>query len=163
MTDIKRLRQLAGLNESVVKGPWGDKQVSQNIKTIQTGSGPQEVKSTPKKISLTQSFGSRAMNVAHDLGHPFQEKPSYFQSIKRTFPRSKLAKLEREIGFELDSFDIDEIMEMYKGEYYPQGELINPPDWLDPVVIIHNHQDGHDYLADTTQANTYIRMWTRIE
>lgn len=120
-------------------------------------------------ISMMQAFGSKEMNILHDAGITLSEKPSYWEDFERggyaekhNIHDIKLKKAEKALGFKLPVLTGKEV---YGTDAKPKGPQVkvssDNTDNLPPMFII-AFSDDTRYLVDSTQANTYIRMWQKI-
>jgi hypothetical protein len=117
-------------------------------------------------ISMMQAFGSKAMNILHDAGIHFMEKPDYFETLEKNEGKYKplnqvtFKKVEKELkkaGMELSTFTSKEI---YGAD--PRGPQVSFKHKPKADICVIEFSNGKRYLVDTTQANTYIRMWILI-
>jgi hypothetical protein len=117
-----------------------------------------------KPISLMQAFGSKEMNVLHDNGITFAEKP-YWHDFEEDGRRADknihqiaLKKVEKLIG-KIPEYSAKEV---YGTDVKQNGMLGDVKNMPKEAVVIIKFSDGTRYLADTTQARSYIRMWQKI-
>lgn len=123
----------------------------------------------PQKISMLQAFGSHAMNILHDAGIYFYEKPDdfYYIDAERTgsgrykpLHNVALKKAEKELA------KIDVKLKTYSSKELwgrdPKGPLESPHHMPPEQVFIVKMENGKRYLVDKTGAKSYIRMWARI-
>lgn len=117
-------------------------------------------------ISMMQAFGSAVMNILHDVGIHFMEKPDYFETLEHPEGKYKplndvtFKKVEKELkktGIELKTYSSKEV---YGAD--PRGPQVSCRNKPEDKVCIIKMENGKRYLVDTTQANTYIRMWILI-
>ena len=167
------------LNEIVIHAKFGkDREKDQNdkqlVSNIANKSSAQFVKpddkrlQNAKQITLMQAFGSKEMNILNDAGIKLSEKP-YWEDFEeggyyedRNIHDIKLKKIERELGFKLPVFTGKEVFGV---DQKPKGALatVKGGDTSKfPNMFIIEFSDGTRYLVDSTQANTYIRMWQKI-
>jgi hypothetical protein len=109
-------------------------------------------------ISMMQAFGSKEENALADNGIKFREKPGYWEELDdKPISEIALKKAEKIIG-KIKEYTAKEVYgsDFVKG---PQATCNKMP--AENVVVI-KFDDGRKYLADTTQANTYIRMWVKV-
>lgn len=121
-----------------------------------------------KPITLMQAFGSKEMNLLNDAGIKFTEKPTYWEDFegegyaaKRNIHQVALKKAEKVLG----KIPVLTGKEVFGYSQKPKGPLVSTkvqPKDMPPVAII-MFDDGTKYLVDTTQANSYIRMWQKID
>lgn len=112
-------------------------------------------------ISMIDAFGSVEMSKLNKIGIKFQEKPSYFEDFKNSKYRLSdldLKKAERELGVKFKVYDAVDIF----GGVEPRYPLARVSKMPDENVCIVKFKNGNRALVDTTQANTYIRMWSPI-
>lgn len=117
-------------------------------------------------MTLMQAFGSLAMNILHDAGINFLEKPGYFEELERpdgkyrplnevTF--KKVMNTFRDANIHIPVYSSDQI---WGGDPpWPQKKYINKPN--DETILV-RFNNGKTYLIDTTQAQTYARMWILV-
>lgn len=117
---------------------------------------------------LMSHFGSDEYNMLRDMGIYFYEKPTYWEEIKGKYETTHAAieKAEKEIGVPFKIYTQDKIFTGKKSNSedsidgaFPLSDADLPKE---PVFIVHM-KDGSMWLADGTQANSYIRMWARIK
>lgn len=119
-------------------------------------------------ISMMQAFGSKEMNILHDVGIKLSEKP-YWEDFeeggwaeKRNINDLTLKKAEKALG---RKFQVLTGKEVYGTDQKPKGALAsvkNKDTSTLPNMFIITFNDGTRYLVDSTQADTYIRMWQKI-
>jgi hypothetical protein len=117
---------------------------------------------------MMQAFGSKEMNILNDAGIKLSEKP-YWEDFEegghyedRNIHDIKLKKIERELGYKLPVLTGKEVFGV---DQKPKGALasVKGGDTSKfPNMFIIEFDDGTRYLVDSTQANTYIRMWQKI-
>ena len=126
-----------------------------------------EPKPEPQQISMLQAFGSDAMNILDEVlpNRSFMEKPSYFEDIGRDakhvlteFELHKLQKAFKNAGIVLPTYTPAELFHTNR----PQGPMVNADVPKEKTFII-EFPSGEKYLADSTGARTYIRMWMAIQ
>lgn len=120
----------------------------------------------PEKISMLQAFGSHAMNVLHDAGINFVEKPDYWEDLDKPSGNYKplhevaFKKVEKELA------KIDVKLKTYTSKELwgrdPKHPLESPKEMPSEQVFVVKLANGNRYLADKTGARTYIRMWAKI-
>ncbi len=121
----------------------------------------------PKQISMLKAFGSEAMNILDEVlpNRSFYEKPSYFEDIGRDaqhtlseFELHKLQKAFSNAGIPLPTFTTLELFGTNNPKY-PQVDADVP----DVKAFIIEFPSGQKYLADSTGARSYVRMWMAIQ
>lgn len=117
-----------------------------------------------EKISMIDAFGSAGMKAMAKLGIKFAEKPQWSdleadgQYGDRTVSAFKLKAAEKAIG-KLKEYDAKDV---FGSAVKKAGCLANVKKMPTEDVCIIKFSDGTRYLVDTTQANSYIRMWLKI-
>jgi len=119
-----------------------------------------------QKMSIMDAFGSKEYNLLKKMGIRFMEKPSYWEDLNKPqgdhykpITEAELDKAEKAIGMPFKIYTADKIFGSGSKPRGPLADADLPPE---PVCIVH-FKDGTKYLVDTTQANTYIRFWAKIE
>lgn len=158
MADGKKIIGIRGKEHKVVS-TTSDERLAQELVRIYNGG---EASVTIKPMSLLQAFGSPEINIAHDLGIKFIEKPSYFEDIDQEdqVNELQLRRLKNELhkaGVALKTYDSSEIWGAD-----PRGPLQTAKHMPEDRMAIVKMKSGKRYLIDTTGANTYIRMWRGI-
>lgn len=114
-----------------------------------------------EKISLLKAFGSDEINILHDAGIHFVEKPDYWEDLdKKPISEPTLKKAEKELakhGVALKTYTSVQIWG--RDPKGPTSKFVNQPEETCFIVKLKN---GQRYLVDRTGANTYIRMWVKI-
>lgn len=118
-----------------------------------------------KKISLTQAFGSHDLAAAHGAGIRLTEKPSYWEEFEegghaegRNLDDLKLKRLEHLVGKLREYKGAD----IYGTDSKPRSPLSTVKMMPAEDMFIVKFGDGSRYVADQTGAQTYIRMWQKI-
>jgi len=169
------------LNEgNVIKGPWGDKKIAKDsdgygtMFDLETGEKVSKPVDTDdlEQMPLRKAFGGSEYNNIVEMGYEFNEKPSYFSSIRKEISKGKLGTVQREIGRKIHMYAMEDILVPHNGMYYPQStanwNVLNDDEETFIVRATKNSPDIHDYragdmfLANRTGASSYIRMWMRI-
>ena len=123
----------------------------------------------PKKIEgreLKKFMGASDEYLdATETGVRFLEKPGYWSEIEDSVSSSQLNDLEKVLGKKLNTYKIDEIL---GNPEYPLSDLIHanlkPEDQVrGSSFIVFDPENKRRYLANTSGADNYIRMWTGIE
>lgn len=119
------------------------------------------------KISALQAFGSHEMNILHDAGIHFLEKPDYWEDLDRKEdkyqPISEIIfkKVEKELakrGYKLVTLKAEDVYGIEPKR--PTSAYVKKPQEQCYVLEFSN---GKRYLCDRTGANTYTRMWALIK
>ena len=102
---------------------------------------------------------------ASEKGVRFQEKPSYFEDIKDSISSSQLNDLEEVLGRKLNTYKINDIL---KNPEQPLSDLMHKNLRDEDKVrgssfIVWDPKKETRYLANTSGADSYIRMWTGID
>jgi len=159
-------------NGKVIVGFKGDKRhvisttsdpkLAQELVKIYNGG---KASTTIKPLSMLQAFGSREMAAADEAGIKLTEKPSYWDdfegdgyAVKNNLDEVKLKRLEKTVG-KLKTYSGKDI---YGTDTKPRGPLAKVAKMPDEDMFIVKFDDGSRYVADQTGANTYIRMWQKI-
>jgi len=102
---------------------------------------------------------------ARDAGVRFEEKPPDWRDIEESISSSQLSDLEQVIGKKLNTYDINSILEdptmplsKLKHDNLKEEDLMKGSSF-----IVWDPKSQSRYLANTSGANTYIRMWTGID
>ena len=168
--DRFELEQKEGSNVAKIIGIKGNKQtvistghatlMKQLVKVYNSG-GYSDTKLTP--MSMVDAFGSPEMKALHSEKIHFAEKPSYWNDFendgfaaKYTIHEIQLKKIEKTIG-KLKEYTGEQVY----GTDSPRGPLVSVKNMPKENMCILKLSTGR-YLVDTTQANTYIRMWAKI-
>ena len=110
------------------------------------------------RVTMLQAFGSREENALADNGIRFTEKPdSWTELSKAPISEILLKKAEKIIG-RIKEYSAKEVF----GRDFITGPLVTVRTMPRESVVVIKFEDGRKYLVDTTQANTYIRMWVQI-
>lgn len=123
------------------------------------------------EVSMRQAFGSEEDNFLGTRGINFMEKPDYWGDLDhaegdyKPIKAAALEKAEQAMGTPFKIYTQDKIFtgrlskdKESKDGYMPQSDAKLPKE---NVFIVHM-KDGTRYLADGTQARSYIRMWAKI-
>lgn len=122
--------------------------------------------SKAKPVSLLSAFGGHTLQVLHDAGIRLMEKPNYWEDLDekegkyRPLSQFDIKRAEKELGEKFKEVDGKDI---YGYSSKPNGPLANYATKPKDDIMIVKFSDGTRYLIDTTQANTYARMWAKIE
>lgn len=158
------------IDSNVIQGPWKKSVSDQKGLNLYDLSGKKVNKpvdtSKMEKIPLHHVFGDSEFAQILDAGFDFQEKPDYFDDIKKTINVRNIPTIERLIGRKLNSYKIDDLMSRSKrdGAYYPQA-AINWSALKDPnerTFIVWFPTTNERFLANRTGATKYIREWARL-
>jgi hypothetical protein len=151
MSEFKTLAELTTLNE-------GD------VTHVNFGK-LSPVKGKMEPISMMQAFGSEEMNIVDGLGIRLTEKPSYWEdfegdgyAVKRNIHDKTLKMAEKAIGRNFKEYSAKEVY----GTDMPGGPQVSVKKMPAETMCIIKMGNGDRYLVDTSQARTYIRMWTKI-
>lgn len=158
--------------EGVVRGPWRDEQPEQtglNLRDLEGNKvGPVDT-SKMKEISLHHVFGGPEYAAIKDAGFSFEEKPGYMSDISREINVRDVATIEQVIGRKLNSYQMSDILNIRRGEYFPQStakfENLKADD--ETFILWDNskrrpEEINNRYLVNRTGASSYIRMWARL-
>lgn len=151
-----------------------EKDTLARIRTHDSSKGPYVLKKDDvvpkdaKPISMMQAFGSAEMNALDEVGIRLTEKPSYWDDFdgngfaaKRNIHEITLKRAEKAVGRKFKVYKGTEVFGLIDKPRGPQVKTVMSPSDMEPMAII-EFGDGTRYLVDTTQANTYIRMWQKI-
>lgn len=159
--DGKRIVGFKGDKKFVIS-TTSDERLAQELVRVYNGG---KASTTMKPVSLLQAFGSREMAAAEAVDIRLTEKPSYWEEFeegghaaKRNFDQLKLKKLEKTVG-KLKEYSGKDI---YGIDVKPRGPLRTVNTMPPEDMFIVRFSDGSRYVADKTGANTYIRMWQKI-
>ena len=102
---------------------------------------------------------------AQETGVRFFEKPTYFEDIKDSISSSQLNDLEQVFGRKLNTYNINDIL---LNPEQPLSDLIksslkDEDNIKGSSFIVWNPEKQTRYLANTSGADSYIRMWTGID
>ena len=112
------------------------------------------------RLTMTQAFGSKALNVTKELGIDLVEKPNYWRDLEQnTVHYDDIGEAEMELGSSFKAYGGDEI---YGPINKPTGPLATVRNMPAESMFIVQFDDGSEYLADQTGASTYIRNWVKI-
>lgn len=119
-----------------------------------------------KKLSLTQAFGSKGLNLIEDIGIKLIEKPSYFENIQRNaqIKPGQLKELKSLLDLKIYS-DVEifgkKVDDTEEDDYNigPQSDAKMPKE---STFIVEFSPTDNQYLVDTTGARSYIRNWAFI-
>jgi hypothetical protein len=154
MSDMRRI--IDGLR-SVMEGdvvPFRKKRPKiTSVEFLPPGS---KIPANAERISLIDAFGSDAMVRLKDMGFRFTEKPSYWEGL-RSVPAWAMEALKDELR--LKTYSMEEIF----GTSAPRGPMARPSRMPAEETFLVSNGSGRLYLADRTGAETYIRMWARVE
>ena len=120
-------------------------------------------KATP--VSMVDAFGSRAMKALNAHGISLAEKPSYWEELNdsrgkyRPLTRLDIKRIEKDLGDKIRTVDAKDVYGTNTKPKSPLARYAVKP--TDDLLIV--QFDGGSYLIDTTQAETYARMWAKIE
>lgn len=115
------------------------------------------------RLTMTQAFGSKALNVTKELGIDLVEKPNYWRDLEQnTVHYDDIGEAEMELGSSFKAYGGDEIYANYGGSDKPKGPLASVKKMPAESMFIVQFDDGSEYLADQTGASTYIRNWVKI-
>tara|TARA_R100001224_G_scaffold73208_2_gene44821 strand:- start:131 stop:577 length:447 start_codon:yes stop_codon:yes gene_type:complete len=135
-----------------------------NIKQ-QSEEAPKGVRKLDKREMLKFLGASDEYLDARDAGVRFEEKPPDWRDIEESISSSQLGDLEQVIGKKLNTYDINSILEnptmplsKLKHENLKEEDLMKGSSF-----IVWDPKSQSRYLANTTGADTYIRMWTGID
>jgi len=161
----------------LIKGPWGDKKIAKDsdgygtMFDLETGEKVSKPVDTDdlEQMPLRKAFGGSEYNNIVEMGYEFNEKPSYFSSIRKEIPKGKLGTVQRNIGRKIHVYTMNDILKSHKGVYYPQADANwNALKEDEETFIVRATRDSLEYtagdmfLANRTGASSYIRMWMRI-
>jgi hypothetical protein len=95
----------------------------------------------------------------------FIEKPSYWEELdEKPITELKLRRLEKLYKEKTGkAFRVIPAKNIFGSDVKPSGPLRRVTTMPAEDNCIVTFDDGTKYLVDTTQANTYIRMWLKIE
>lgn len=149
-------------------------EVDPGFEKFMKGALPTEKKGFQKGVTIAQAFGSKEYNMLHDLGIRFYEKPSYWDDLDRVaqsykpLTSAQVEKAEKAIGVPFKIYTQDKVFGSGQGKskdkdskdgFWPMSDANMQKE---PIYIVHM-KDGSKYLVDGTMANSYIRMWAKIE
>lgn len=157
--DGKKIVGIKGDRKTVVSST-SDERLAQELVRVYNG-GKASVSIKP--LTMLQAFGSSQLNLAHDLGIKLVEKPSYWEDLSGAdhVDDVKLKRLEKELEKNGHSLPTYSASKLY-GSDYVRGPLQKVVKLPGESMVIVKFDDGRRYLADTTGANTYIRMWAPV-
>jgi hypothetical protein len=99
-----------------------------------------------------------------DVGVNFHEKPTYFEDISAGINSSQVKSLERAANKKFNTYNINDILANPK---LPLSDLkkqnLNPEDQIrGSSFILFDPDNQRRYLANTSGADSYIRMWSNL-
>ena len=119
-----------------------------------------------QQTSMMKAFGSQVMNIMHDVGIHFYEKPSYFEDLEavdgdyRPLNQVTFKKFENQLKKAKISLPMYTSENIWGGDPRgPQQKYLRRPD--DEVCLVKFMNDKL-YIIDTTQSTTYARMWILV-
>jgi hypothetical protein len=115
-----------------------------------------------QSISLTKAFGSDGLNTMEELGIKLLEKPSYFSDIRQRGAIDELQFKKLTNQMEIPTYTDVDIFGRHMNDKgsnaNPQADANHPAKTF--VVVF---RTGNKYLADTSGASSYIRMWGYLD
>lgn len=105
------------------------------------------------------------IDAEKEAGVRFFEKPTYFEDIKDSISSSQLNDLEQIFGRKLNTYKINDIL---ANPEQPLSDLMHKNLRDEDKVrgssfIVWDPEKETRYLANTSGADSYIRMWTGID
>jgi hypothetical protein len=99
-----------------------------------------------------------------NAGVKFFEKPSYFEDIPTGVNSSQIKSLESVANKKFNTYNINDILDDPK---FPLSDLkkenLNPEDQAKgSSFIVFDPENQKRYLANTSGAEKYIRMWSNL-
>jgi hypothetical protein len=158
--DGKKIIGIKGDKRTVVSTSTSEKLVRELVK-IYNG-GKSELTLTP--ITMTDAFGSSLMVAMQKEHVNFVEKPGYWEELdEKPITELKLRRLEKIYKEQTGHrFKVYSASEVFGISAKPPGPLLSTRKMPSEDNCIITFNDGTKYLVDTTQANTYIRMWLKV-
>lgn len=157
--DGKKIIGIKGDKRTVVSTSSSEELVKELVKLYNGGKS-----GSLKPVSLVDAFGSNLMVAMQKEHVMFIEKPSYWDELdEKPITELKFRRLEKIYKQQNGhGFKVYSAKEVYGSDVKPKGPLgdVKTMPREDNCVITFG--DGSEYLVDTTQANTYIRMWLKI-
>lgn len=158
-SNVAKIIGISGTSRKVISTAHAD--LAKELVKIYNSGGYGDSKLTP--VSGIQAWGSPEMVALEAANIKFAEKPSDWDDFenngfaaKYTIHEIQLKKIEKTIG-QLKTYSGKEIF----GTHFPKGPLVSFKKKPAENVCIISISTGK-YLVDTTQANSYIRMWAKI-
>jgi hypothetical protein len=120
-----------------------------------------------KKASLLSAFGSVPLNILHDAGIHFLEKPNYWEDLERASEKyhplseielKKVKNLLAKAGIKLKEYSAKDLWDKE-----PRGPLVKPLNSPQDTIFIVKLDNGNRYLVDKSGATSYFRMWALIK
>jgi hypothetical protein len=181
--DGRKIIGIKGDTKKVVS-TTGDERLAKELVRVYNG-GKASVKMEP--VSMIQAFGSEEMNVLHQMKPKvvLAEKPDYWDSfegngyaVKNNISHSTIKDIESALGAKLKVVSGEKLFgkRTYKDRNKETGKMetvttdkpvgpsvktIVSPSSFGTLFIV-EFDDETRYLVDTSQANTYIRLWQKI-
>jgi hypothetical protein len=118
--------------------------------------------SKAKPISMMAALGDEEGAALQEAGVHLAEKPDDWEYLDDHYviTPSKMRKVEEILGRELDRVAGETLF----GGVKPRGPLAQlSKEPKRGIFVIQFVQDGSKYLVNTLHANSYIRMWAKID
>jgi len=118
-----------------------------------------------REMSKFMGLSDEFIDAEKEAGVRFFEKPTYFEDIKDSISSSQLNDLEQIFGRKLNTYKINDIL---ADPEQPLSDLIksslkDEDRTKGSSFIVWDPEKQTRYLANTSGANKYIRMWTGID
>jgi|TARA_R110002020_G_scaffold48763_2_gene138961 hypothetical protein len=118
-----------------------------------------------REMSKIMGLSDEYIDAEQKAGVRFFEKPTYFEDIKDSISSSQLNDLEQIFGRKLNTYNINDILSNPK---QPLSDLMHQNLKDEDQIkgssfIVWDPDKKARYLANTSGANKYIRMWTGID
>lgn len=148
----------------ILQGPWKEKVKSQkgfNLFDLQGNKIKKPIDTSKlKPVSLYKAFGGEEFILILDAGFKFDEKPSYFESIKNEINVRDINQIQKLIGRRLNTYKANEILT--STEYPQQDANFQNLKQNEETFIVWFPRTKERFLANRTGAQSYIRMWARL-
>jgi|TARA_R110000824_G_scaffold93978_1_gene227164 hypothetical protein len=124
----------------------------------------------PEQIPVESREFQNFMGISDEMfdlknaGVKFFEKPSYFEDIPTGVNSSQIKSLESVANKKFNTYNINDILDDPK---FPLSDLkkenLNPEDQAKgSSFIVFDPENQKRYLANTSGAEKYIRMWSNL-
>jgi len=147
----------------IVKGALGELiDATEIFKAIVEARKPKKIEGTELKKFMGQS--DEYIDSEEKTGVSFFEKPNNFEDINESISSSQLNDLQKILGRKLNTYNINDVLANPK---QPLSDLMhqnlkNEDKIKGSSFIVWDPEKETRYLANTSGADSYIRMWTGI-
>ena len=147
----------------IVRGALGELiDATEIFKAIAEARKPKKIEGTELKKFMGQS--DEYIDSEEKTGVSFFEKPNNFEDINESISSSQLNDLQKILGRKLNTYNINDVLANPK---QPLSDLMhqnlkNEDKIKGSSFIVWDPEKETRYLANTSGADSYIRMWTGI-